>query len=159
MFKEMRRKAQQLSLQESEKILETASSGVLSLCADNDYPYGVPLSFAYSNGKIYFHCAPEGHKIDAIKSCSKASFCVIAQDSVVSKEYTTYYKSVIVFGRISIIESKAEKKAAIRFLSDKYCPNEKNADEVIEAYSDKFVMLELSAEHITGKCAKELIKK
>ena len=76
MFRKMRRNKQAISFEDCEKILNENISGVLALSGDNGYPYAVPLSYVYSNGGIYFHCALEGHKIDAIKSCNKASFCI-----------------------------------------------------------------------------------
>lgn len=80
MFREMRRKAQQLSLDICEEILRKNTAGVLSLSGDDGYPYGVPLSFCYNKGKLIFHCAKTGHKIDSIRRCPKASFCVIDKD-------------------------------------------------------------------------------
>ena len=108
MFREMRRKNQLLEQKEALKILETSTSGVLSLLGDNGYPYGVPLSFVYYENKIYFHCAKEGHKLDAIKNYDKASFCIIEKDDVSPKEFTTHFRSIIAFGKVRIIEDTAE---------------------------------------------------
>ena len=81
-FRAMRRKRQQLSDEESIAILEKSTSGTLALLGDDDYPYAVPISYVYSHGALYFHSALAGHKVDAIRRCDKASFCVIAQDDV-----------------------------------------------------------------------------
>ena len=78
MFREMKRKERQLSAELTEKILNKCTSGVLSVIGDDGYPYGVPVSYAYSDGKIFFHCAKEGHKVDAIKNNPKVSFTVRA---------------------------------------------------------------------------------
>ena len=98
MFREMRRKNQLLTKEEAEKILENGTSGTLALLGDEGYPYCVPISYVYNNNKIYFHSAKSGHKIDAVKNCDKASFCVIDKDEVKPQEYTTYFRSVIAFG-------------------------------------------------------------
>ena len=103
-FREMRRKRQQLAEEESIAILEKATAGTLALLGDNDYPYAVPISYVYHDGKLYFHSALAGHKVDAIRKCDKASFCVIEQDDVQPEKYTTFFRSVIAFGRIHIIE-------------------------------------------------------
>ena len=66
MFRKMRRFKQQLSEEECLEILKTAKRGVLAVLGDEGYPYAVPLDFVYEDGKIYFHCAKEGHKLDAI---------------------------------------------------------------------------------------------
>ena len=79
-FRSMRRKRQQLSEKENISILQKATAGTLALLGDNGYPYAVPISYVYADGKLYFHSALSGHKIDAIRNCDKASFCVIAQD-------------------------------------------------------------------------------
>ena len=112
-FREMRQKKQELSRQEIADILHKGTSGVLALLGDNDYPYAVPISYVYDDGKIYFHGAKNGHKIDAIQRTAKASFCVIDKDLVVPEEYTNYFRSVIAFGQIRIIEGDLEKRAAI----------------------------------------------
>ncbi len=98
MFRRMRRAAQQLSDAEALDILKRGSSGVLAVAGDEGYPYAVPLSYAYSEGKLFFHVAKSGHKLDAIARNDKVSFCVIGKDEVVPDEFTTYYRSVVVFG-------------------------------------------------------------
>ena len=75
----------------------THLSGVLAAAGEDDYPYAVPLSYVYCDFKLYFHCAKEGHKLEAIARNPKVSFCVIDQDQVVPEKYTTYFRSVIVF--------------------------------------------------------------
>ena len=100
MFPKMRRSKQALSPEEMESILLGGTSGVLALQGEGGYPYAVPLSYVYTGGRFYFHCARAGHKIDAVRHSPKASFCVIGQDQVVPEEYTTYYRSVIAFGAV-----------------------------------------------------------
>lgn len=95
-----------------------------AVAGDGGYPYAVPLSYVYQEGTLFFHCAKAGHKLDALRRCSKASFCVIDQDQVVPPEYTTYFRSVIAFGRTRILEDEAEKQAAIWLLAEKYCPGD-----------------------------------
>ena len=87
-FREMRRKRQQLSEEESIGILQKATAGTLALLGDNGYPYAVPISYVYANGKLYFHNSLSGHKVDAIRNCDKASFCVIDKDDVQPEKYT-----------------------------------------------------------------------
>ena len=123
-FREMRRKRQQLSNEESVAILEKATAGTLALLGDGDYPYAVPISYVYHEGKLFFHSALAGHKVDAIRKCEKASFCVIEQDDVQPKKYTTFFRSVIAFGRIHIIEDEQEKLETARMLGNRYNPND-----------------------------------
>lgn len=159
MFREMRRKNQLLSNEESVKILRRATSGVLAVSGDDGYPYAVPLSFVYADGKILFHCAKSGHKLDAVRNYPKASFCVIDKDDVVKEEYTTYFKSVIAFGKIRVMD-KDETRAAVEILAKKYYPDDsaERRGHMIDAEQAALCMLEMTIEHMTGKAAKELIK-
>ncbi|MGN0498436.1 MAG: pyridoxamine 5'-phosphate oxidase family protein [Acutalibacteraceae bacterium] len=159
MFREMRRNRQRLSDEKCISILNSGSSGVLAVIGDDDYPYAVPLSYVYYDSKIYFHSAKSGHKTDAIAKNSKASFCVIDCDCVIPEKYTTAYRSVIVFGRIRILDNDEEKRAAITRLADKYSPKmkEKSQQEIEREY-DRFCMVELQIEHMTGKEGIELLK-
>ncbi len=160
MFREMQRKKQQLSQEESIAILERGSSGVLALWGDAGYPYTVPLSYVYENGAIYFHSAVKGHKIDAVKNSSKASFCVISDDLVVPGRYTTLFRSVVVFGQIRVLEDEEEKRKTLKILGKKYHPldTEKNRMDVVDKALGRVCMLKLKIEHMTGKEAAELMK-
>ena len=158
-FREMRRKRQRLSEEESIGILQTATAGTLALLGDNGYPYAVPISYVYADGKLYFHSALSGHKIDAIRNCDKASFCVIDKDDVRPEKYTTYFRSVIAFGRIHIIEDEQEKLETARLLGDRYNPNQEEAlQKELEKGLSRMLMIRFDIEHLTGKAAIELIK-
>jgi hypothetical protein len=158
-FREMRRKRQQLSEEESIAILEKATAGTLALLGDDDYPYAVPISYVYHEGKLYFHSALAGHKVDAIRKCDKASFCVIEQDDVQPKMYTTFFRSVIAFGRIHIIEDEQEKLETARMLGNRYNPNDdENLRQEMEKGFSRMLMIRLDIEHLTGKEAIELVR-
>lgn len=161
MFREMRRNRQILSREECREILERGTSGVLALAGDDGYPYAVPLSYSYRNGKFYFHCAKSGHKLDALRREPKASFCVVDQDMVVPEEYTTYYRSVIAFGTVCEMEDGPEKRAAINALMVKYFPgdSQESRDKYIDGSWTPLCMLEFSVEHITGKECIEFTRK
>ena len=159
-FRTMRRHQQQLPQQEAEALLAQGSHGVLSLVGDDGYPYGVPPSYAYAAGKLYFHSATAGHKLDAIASCDKASFCVVAADDVVQEEYTTAYCSVIAFGRIRMLEAEAEKHAALLLLAEKYSPALPTSRhlQAIAADIAHTTLLEFTIEHISGKEGRKLME-
>ena len=161
MFREMRRKRQALTQAQCQAILEQGSCGVLALSGDDGYPYAVPLSYLYHQGKLYFHCAKSGHKLDALRREPKASFCVVAQDQVAPLEYTTLYRSVIVFGRLRELEDDGEKRAAIEALALKYAPQDTPAhrEEAIRRDWAPLCVLELTPEHVSGKQGKDLVGK
>lgn len=158
-FREMRRKRQQLSNEESIGILQKTTSGTLALLGDGGYPYTVPISYVYDDEKLYFHSAMSGHKVDAIRNCDKASFCVIDQDNVRPAEYTTYFRSVIAFGRIRIVEDETEKLAIARIIGNRYNPNQEDAlQKELEHGLSRMLAIRFDIEHLTGKEAIELVR-
>ena len=158
-FREMRRKRQRLSDEESISILQKATSGTLALLGDGGYPYAVPISYVYDDGKLYFHSAMSGHKVDAIRNCDKASFCIIDQDHVKPSEYTTYFRSVIAFGRIHIVEDEKEKLTIARILGNRYNPDQEEAlQKELEHGLSRMLAIRFDIEHLTGKEAIELVR-
>lgn len=157
MFREVRRnKKQILSEAECTEILKKATSGVLSVLGDDDYPYGVPLSFAFKDNILYFHGMPVGHKMDAMRNHDKVSFTVIDTDHIVPEEYTTYYRSVIVFGKAYEIKELDEKRAALMELVKKYSPDHiSGSSDEIEEKLQAVCIFAVKAEHISGKEAIE----
>lgn len=147
-----------LSEEETRSIMTTASSGVLALIGDGGYTYAVPLSFAYENSRIYFHCAKEGHKIDALKNNDKVSFCVIDKDEVVPEAFNTIYRSVIAFGRARILDDDRERLEALESLIRKYSSAYSvQGKKEIEKYWDRVCLVEICVEHITGKASRDFL--
>ena len=160
MFRKMRRSKQELSQKETLDIIENSTSGALALAGDDGYPYAVPISHVYCDGKLYFHSATEGHKVDSIKRCAKASFCVISQDEVVPERYTTHYKSAIAFGDMRIVEDEREKIEILRKLGMRFAPSnteEMLSKEITESLK-RTAVLEMTIEHLTGKESRELME-
>jgi nitroimidazol reductase NimA-like FMN-containing flavoprotein (pyridoxamine 5'-phosphate oxidase superfamily) len=159
-FRQMRRKRQQLTQEESIAILQKATAGTLALLGDDGYPYAIPISYVYNEGKLYFHSALNGHKVDAIRKYDKASFCVIEQDDVQPEKYTTFFRSVIAFGRIHIVEDEKEKLEIVRMLGNRYNPNQDDAlQKEIESGLSRLLAIRFDIEHLTGKEAIELVKR
>lgn len=158
MFREMRRKNQQLCIEDCKEILNSCTSGVLAVSGDENYPYAVPLSYAFFDNKLYFHCAKSGHKLDAVAKCCKASFCVISKDDVLPEKYTTLFRSVIVFGKIRILKTVEEMEEPIKILTRKYVKNDEDGiQKEFEQFKNNMYMLCLDIEHISGKQCKELV--
>lgn len=161
MFKKMRRFKQLLTAEENIEILQKGSSGVLALCGDDGMPYAVPLSYVYTDGKIYFHGAKQGAKLDIISQNNKASFCVVGQDLNVPEKFTTYFKSVIAFGTISQVTDEDEMFTAVDALAKKYSPDESREarEGEIKREWNALCVLRLDICEITGKQAIELVNK
>ena len=151
MFKKLRRKEKQLSKEETYNILENNTYGVLGTVGEDRYPYTVPMNYVIMDGKIYFHGAKQGHKIDNINYNNKASFCVVSESEVIESKFTSEYKSVIVFGKISIVDGK-EKKDSLIELVEKYSPEYRDKGiKYIEEAIDKVQVFKLDIERMTGK--------
>lgn len=159
-FRKMRRFRQQLPDEMALAILKAGSSCVLALAGDDGYPYAVPVSYVCQDGKIYFHGAKSGHKVDAISRCDKASLCVVAKDDIVENEFTTYFRSVIVFGRIRALDNDDDKRTYAAALARKYSPHESEmaVQKAIDKEWDALAVYEMTIEHMTGKEAKELVR-
>ena len=157
MFREMRRSKQQLSREECIEILIQQPRGVLAVLGDEGYPYALPMDYWYcpEDGMIYFHCGPEGHKLDAIRQCDKVSFCVYDQGYRNEGDWALNIRSVIVFGRIQTVENHREAIEIIRRLSYKYTSDEAYIEDEIRHYGGGVVCLALKPEQITGKLVKE----
>ena len=157
MFRELARKNKGLPMETCIALLQSEKRGVLSLLGDDDYPYGVPLNHWYcpADGKLYFHSGKAGHKIDALKKHPKASFCVYNEGFRCEGEWALNISSVIVFGKISIVEDRARALEISRRLSYKFTRDEAYIQNEIDRYGDGVLVFALEPEHVCGKLVKE----
>lgn len=88
----------------------------------------------------------------------KVSFCVVEQDDVKSAEFTTYFRSVIAFGRARILTDETEKRAALQLLADKYSSGMPGLEAEIAKGFRHLLMVEIDIEHLTGKESIELVR-
>ena len=153
MFRALRRAKQALPQRECEAILQRGETCVLALAGDDGYPYAVPVNYCYAEGKIYIHCAKEGHKIDAIRRDPKASLAVIDCAKVLPEEYSTHYRSVIAFGRMRILEDEGEMRRALSLFAAHLAPEESEEARLreIDRWFPSVCVLEFTPEHSSGK--------
>ena len=157
MFRDIVRKKQSLSAEQIVEILKNEKRGVLSVHGDNGYPYGLPINYWYNedNGYLYFHSGKKGHKVDAISSNNKVSFCVYDSGYKKDGEWALNISSVIVFGRIYPVEDFAQSMEICRRLSFKYTHDREYIEAEIQNYGAATLCYELRPEHITGKIVNE----
>lgn len=157
MFREMRRSKQQFSQEECTEILKQEVRGVLSVLGDDGYPYGIPMDHWYDekNGKIYFHGAKEGHKIDAIKACDKVSYCVYDKGYRKDGEWALNIRSVVVFGSIRPVEHMEKVEEICRNLCLKFTDDQEYIEKELTNYTSRVLCLDLTPEHMTGKLVNE----
>lgn len=157
MFRKMVRFKQQLPDTECVDILTKQLRGVLSVMGDDGYPYGLPINHYYcpEDGKLYFHSGKAGHKIDAVKRCEKASFCVYDEGFRREGEWALNIRSVIVFGKIEMVEDQAKAMEVARRLSHKFTDDETYIDREIACSGPHTLVFALIPEYITCKLVNE----
>jgi hypothetical protein len=158
MFRDMRKCNQLMPAEKTEAVLCRCTNGVLACAGDEGYPYAVPISYVFYNHKIYFHSAKAGHKIDAIMRNPKVSLAIVDEDTIVSREFTTYFRSVIVFGKARIVTGN-ERKEAFTALAEKYSgdqPEEVRNKEITGCTQAYIIAVDI--DHISGKEAIEFVK-
>ena len=140
-FREIGRKKQTLSREECVELLKTELRGVLSVLGDGDYPYGVPMDHWYceGDGRLYVHGGRKGYKLDALRRCPRASFCVMDGGFRREGEWALNFRSVVVFGQVEFIEDRERI----------YIEAE------IARYGPDTCLFCLVPEHITGKRVNE----
>ena len=158
MFRKMARIREQIPNEECIEILKTQLRGVLSVLGDDDYPYGFPINHYYceEDGKLYFHGGTKGHRIDAMRSHGKASFCVL-DDGRPEQEggWALRFRSVIVFGRLEEVEDHDRAIEITRALCHKFTSDEEYIEKEIENAGARTMVVCLTPEHMTGKTVLE----
>lgn len=157
MFRDVSRKKQSLSAEKIADILKNEKRGVLSVHGENGYPYGLPINYWFNeeNGYVYFHSGKKGHKTDAILSDNKVSFCVYDEGYKKDGEWALNISSVIIFGRMYIVEDSEKSAEIFRRLSLKFTSDTEYIDSEIEKFAKDTVCYELRPEHVTGKIVNE----
>ena len=160
MFKPIRIKINEIDHSAAEALLQSNRRGIIAMNGVEGYPYAIPINYFYDcdNKKIYFHGAKSGHKIDAIKNNSKVSISIIDQEDVIEEELTTYFRSIILFGKAKILQDDDEIYQAVNALGLKYCNDEVAVEKEIQREWKNLCCVEITIEHLTGKQAIELVK-
>ena len=139
------------------QVLKKETRGVLSVLGDGGYPYGMPMNHWYEeeDGCVYFHGGNIGHRLEALKKDCKVSFCVYDQGYRKEGEWALNVKSVIIFGRMELLEDQETIKAITRKLSYKFTQDEAYIEDEIEKHAHRTVLMKLLPEHICGKLVEE----
>ncbi len=156
-FRPMRRIKQQISREECEKVLSEQKRGVLSMIGDGGYPYGIPMDhfFCKEDGKLYFHCAKEGHKLDAVSECDKVSYCCMDEGYRKEGEWALNIRSVVVFGHMKLVTDPENTKWICTNLVRKFTDDEAYLQHELKHALPRVQCLELIVEHMTGKLVNE----
>jgi nitroimidazol reductase NimA-like FMN-containing flavoprotein (pyridoxamine 5'-phosphate oxidase superfamily) len=123
----MRRNERKISeLNEVNEIIRKADVCRISL-ANGDIPYMVAMNFGYqpaADGKLYFHCANEGRKLEMIRKNNYVCFQMDTDHQLFNGEkgcdWGMKYSSVVGYGNISIVTEPEAKKTGLNFIMAHY---------------------------------------
>ena len=157
MFREMRRKKNEIDIKKAEALLQDGRRGVLAVNGDDGYPYAIPVNYFYDrdNQKIYFHGARAGHKVDALQACDKVCFTVYGNETIKEESWAPFMQSTVVFGRCHLLEAGEKATAILKRFAMKYYPNEQMVDEEIAKLGKAVQVFEIEIEHLSGKEVQE----
>lgn len=157
MFRPMRRAARAIPDEAAKKLLTESCRGVLAVNGDDGYPFAIPVNYFYeeAQGKIYFHGAKAGQKVDALKKSDKVCFTVYGNEHFEPGEWAPYVQSTVVFGRCHLIEDAALTEAKVRELAAKYYPGPEEIEAEIAKAIKGVQLYEIEIEHLTGKQIQE----
>ncbi|MDR2471161.1 MAG: pyridoxamine 5'-phosphate oxidase family protein [Treponema sp.] len=149
---EMRRKDRAVSRDEALAALDKAAWGILSTVDGDGAPYGVPLSLVREGEWLYFHCAPEGHKIDNLRARPEVCVSFVGDARFPEDNFTVAYESAVVFGRASEVTGREEKIHGLRLICERFTPKNMSAfDGEIAAMLDRTGVWKIHLDEISGK--------
>ena len=154
-FRALRRIKQAATPQECEAVLAAGQRGILAVHGENGYPYGLPVNYLYTDGKIYFHCAKEGHKLDAVRVNDKVCFTVLSEPVKNPGEWWNCFTSVICFGRIAEVKDGQEKDRLLRLIGAKYFPGGYDIERDMVKNAPNALIMAISIDHLSGKHVRE----
>ena len=155
MTKQLRREDRRLDDAAAMALLKRGEYGILSTSDKTNTPYGIPVNYVVMEDGIFFHCAPEGHKLDNITSNKGVSFCVVGKTELIPEKFSTRYESVVVSGAADVIEEEVLKKKALQALVAKYAPDHIPAgDAYIDKLKDQTAVVRIQITHLAGKARK-----
>ena len=131
MFRTIRKKKNEISLDAVKELLHCSRRGILAVNGDDGYPYAVPVNYLYDEDtqKIFFHGAKAGYKVDALKACDKVCFTVCGNETIKDEAWAPYVRSAVVFGKCHLMENKENAMAALKKFAMKYYPSEDMVDK------------------------------
>lgn len=149
-----RKEKEMVDPREVEAVLEKAMAGRLGTCFNGE-PYVVPLSYVYHNGRIIFHCAMEGKKMENITRNPRVCFEVDTGEPVPAEKPCSFgfrYESVIIDGRARVLVDPKMRLEALRALTDKYAPGKGDmlTEEELNDYQN-LAVVEIIIDEMTGK--------
>ena len=157
MFRPIRKKKNEISIDAAKELLRSSRRGVLAVNGDDGYPYGIPINYLYDeeNERIIFHGAKAGHKVDALQKNDKVCFTVFGNERIKEEAWAPFLQSVVVFGRCHLVESQEDTIALVKKFAAKYYPDMDMVNEEVVLSGRTVQMFEIQIEHLSGKEVQE----
>lgn len=157
MFRKIRKKQNEISVEQAKQLLINERRAVLALNGDDGYPYAVPINFWYceADETIYFHGSRTGHKVDSLKRSDKVCLTVYGNEQIKDEPWAPFVQSAVVFGRCRLIQDQERAVELVRQFACKYYPDKNLVEEEIAVSGKAVQMYALSVEHISGKEVQE----
>ena len=123
-----------LEIKSKDKIkefLNNESTGHIASLDENGYPQIIPMNFIFNDNVIYMHSHTRGEKLQNIQKNDKVGFEVDKNLEFLPSYFSdpndasladTFYISVVIKGKATIVTDKNEKTLALNGLMEKYQP-------------------------------------
>jgi nitroimidazol reductase NimA-like FMN-containing flavoprotein (pyridoxamine 5'-phosphate oxidase superfamily) len=154
----LRRADKVMTAAEVDGFLGNAFCGRTATVGPDGYPYVVPNLFIWLRGHVYVHTAKvDGHFLTNVRHCDRVSFEVDEAGEVfpygpVECDTSVSYRSIVLFGRIRVIEDEAEKIEFYSTFMTKYAPPDSwGRERGSFPRLGKTIVYAITPEHITGK--------
>lgn len=156
-FRKMRRFKQELTKEECIEVLKNEPRGIMAFHGENGYPYAIPLNHFYDekDGKLYFHGAKEGLKLDLIKENNQVCFTVLDKGFKKEGDWALNIKSIVCLGHVEILTDLDKILDHCRMLSKKFNVSDEEIDDDIKRNMNNVGMFVFTIDRMTGKLVNE----
>jgi nitroimidazol reductase NimA-like FMN-containing flavoprotein (pyridoxamine 5'-phosphate oxidase superfamily) len=148
----MKRQDLVLTPEESFTIIDENEYAVLCLVDSIGRPFGVPLDYVHEGGSLYFHGAKEGRKVSSMKETPWACAVIIGENEIIPEKFGRKYKTVIVEGKIELIDEQETKRQVMTWVVKRKSPGYvEKGQAIIEKMLDRVLVYKMNMEIISGK--------
>jgi len=148
----MRRKDRETDAAFAWNVADKCEYAVMAMTLADNTPYCVPLSIARKNETLYFHCAKEGKKADALRKNPKVCLVCVGDTHRMEDKFSTEYESAVLFGVAEEVTGDGEKIEALRLICERHTPiNMANFETAIRESLKKTAVWRIAVSEITGK--------
>ncbi len=152
-MKQMRRQECLMDAQWAQELIASCEYAYLATTGADGTPYCIAVSPVTVGDCIYFHCAPQGEKLDNIAGNARVCLSAARRVQTFSRELTVFYESAVVRGTAQVVQDAGQKRMALTKLCEKYAPNEPAGSirRELDALLGKTAVIRISDLEYSGK--------